>query len=45
MFLLQGAAWSPVRALIEGDIGRLSSAFENIELLNMTVLPVAYAQV
>ena len=35
---------SPVRVMFEQDLARMCSAFEQMELLNMTVLPVAYAQ-
>ena len=44
IFAAHGAAFSPVRAMVEADIGRMTGVFESIELLNMTVLPVAYAQ-
>ena len=32
---------TPVRCMLEHDLERLSSTFEKIELLNLTVLPVA----
>ena len=30
--------------MVEADVGRMTGCFESIELINMTVLPVAYAQ-
>ena len=32
---------TPVRVMLDQDLERLSSTFEKIELLNLTVLPVA----
>jgi hypothetical protein len=32
---------TPVRCMLDNDLERLSSTFEKIELLNLTVLPVA----
>lgn len=34
---------TPVRVMLDQDLERLSSTFEKIELLNLTVLPVACA--
>lgn len=44
LFKSEGAEMSPVRAMFDQDVARMAGAFESIELLNMTVLPVAYAQ-
>ena len=38
LFAAHDQAFSPVRAMVEADIGRMTGCFESIELLNMTVL-------
>ena len=41
LFEAHSCAMTPVRCMLEHDLERLSSTFEKIELLNLTVLPVA----
>lgn len=44
LFDAHKTAMTPIRGALDADLRRLSATFEEVEFLNMTVLPLAYAQ-
>ena len=44
IFEAHNSQMTPVRAMLDADLAALSATFEEIELLNNTMLPIAYAQ-